>query len=51
VRHGVSVAARTNEDVLVRTKPSPFGRELFPAERYNRLSIFIMPPRTRSLWL
>jgi hypothetical protein len=37
--------ARTNEDVLVRTKPSPFGRELFPAERYNKASIFIMPPR------
>jgi hypothetical protein len=37
--------ARTSEDVLVRTKPVPFGRELFPAERYNKASILIMPPR------
>jgi hypothetical protein len=37
--------ARTAEDVLVRTKPVPFGRELFPAERYNKASILIMPPR------
>ncbi len=37
--------ARTSEDVLVRTKPSPFGRPLFPAERYNKASVLIMPPR------
>jgi hypothetical protein len=37
--------ARTNEEVLVRTKPWPFGREVFPAERYNKASTLIMPPR------
>lgn len=37
--------ARTTEDVLVRTKPWPFGRPLFPAERYNKASVLIIPPR------
>lgn len=37
--------ARTSENVLVRTKPWPFGRVLLPAERYNKSATLIMPPR------
>jgi hypothetical protein len=36
--------ARTHEDVLVRTKPWPFGRALPSSERYNKTSVLIMPP-------
>jgi len=37
--------ARTSEQVLVRTKPSPFGRSLWPQERYNKGAVLVMPPR------
>lgn len=37
--------ARTNDDVLLRTQPGPGGRPLFPAERYNKSAVLIMPPR------
>jgi len=37
--------ARTSESVLARTKPSPFGRPVWPAEHYNKGAVLIMPPR------
>lgn len=37
--------ARTSLDVLARTHPVPLGRMLWPAERYNKAGLLIMPPR------
>lgn len=34
----------TSEDFFPRTKPWPFGRELFPWEWYNKSAVLIMPP-------
>jgi hypothetical protein len=34
----------TSEGFFPRTRPLPFGRELFPWEWYNKTAVFIMPP-------
>jgi hypothetical protein len=34
----------TSEDFFPRTRPFPFGRELFPWEWYNKSAVLIMPP-------
>jgi hypothetical protein len=34
----------TSENFFPRTRPFPFGRELFPWEWYNKSAVLIMPP-------